>query len=718
MSNYSFSNTLDGLNNIDANQIDTDNINTDYLTVNINSSVPLVTPYTTNSNQIASCAFVQDAFTNNLSNYVTLNTTQTITGNKTFNGTITRNNTTFDYSDYRFVSVQGGGESTQIYQTAGGMTLLSITNNKNISIATRDISGNAVNNIICKSGNQVTIQGTANQGIDILNNQITMNGNLALNKLFVSNYVDLTLTTYENQFYGDIYGYRGIVCQNGFYVKSSPGAGATTYALIDASGNISTTTNISAQSITLPNNSINDAYLSSNVVLKNGTNNMTGTTNFNTLTNTCLTQTTGTNNTTLANTAFVQNSLTSGLTGYLKLNNGSTNQTLIGTGQLINNTPTTFNDIVVLNSSTQTTNTITFYDGVNATQFDQNGVNLTIYNGTVSGAVKIGTGFNDNIVCVGGNRAYLQGTTGNIIDITGTQAIIGGSSVPKITTQPLAASNTNEIATTQWTKTQLVGTYALLNANQTFTGQNIFANTSSNIPIQVKTNTPLIGNTQGYHYVATAASQYNLEVQANDYVIFAGDSTGAVAPSNLVLTTWSNTKVGIRITEQAILLDGQTISQYAPYNAGYNGLGTTLPLKDNYDLGYIFTIPGSSFTGTSWSTAVTPYNIMTINWNGLGNYTLGVWQCDIVITTNSNASIISGIVWNTISNTNFAVNTTSTWEDALAVFSGGGCQILRLSFVLNVRNLTTTYYLNFQKTGGGGLSANLTASQIQFTRIA
>ena len=117
-------------------------------------------------------------------------------------------------------------------------------------------------------------------------------------------------------------------------------------------------------------------------------------------------------------------------------------------------------------------------------------------------------------------------------------------------------------------------------------------------------------------------------------------------------------------------------------------------------------------------TAKTPYNIMTINWNGFGNYTLGVWQCDIVITTNSNTSIISGIVWNTIGTTNFAVNTTSAQEDALAVFSGGGCQMLRLSFILNVRNLTTTYYLNFQKVGGGALSANLGASQIQFTRIA
>jgi len=88
MSNYSFSSTLDGLNNISANDIETDNIVTDYLTVNKNSSVPLVTPYTANTNQIAPCAFVQDAFTNNLSNYVTLNTAQTITGIKTFNANV------------------------------------------------------------------------------------------------------------------------------------------------------------------------------------------------------------------------------------------------------------------------------------------------------------------------------------------------------------------------------------------------------------------------------------------------------------------------------------------------------------------------------------------------------------------------------------------------------------------------------------------------------
>ena len=96
MSNFSFSNTLDGLNNINANDINTDNINCDYLNVNINSSVPLVTPYTTNSNQIASCAFVQDAFANNLLGYALLNPTspQTFTGSHNFPTQATANNST------------------------------------------------------------------------------------------------------------------------------------------------------------------------------------------------------------------------------------------------------------------------------------------------------------------------------------------------------------------------------------------------------------------------------------------------------------------------------------------------------------------------------------------------------------------------------------------------------------------------------------------------
>lgn len=85
MSNYNFSPTLDGLNQIDSNNINTDTIITDYLTVDINSSVPTL-PSSTNTNQIASTAFVQSLISTIPTNYVTTDTTQTITGDKTFTG--------------------------------------------------------------------------------------------------------------------------------------------------------------------------------------------------------------------------------------------------------------------------------------------------------------------------------------------------------------------------------------------------------------------------------------------------------------------------------------------------------------------------------------------------------------------------------------------------------------------------------------------------------
>jgi hypothetical protein len=51
---------------------------------------------------------------------------------------------------------------------------------------------------------------------------------------------------YENIIYGDIYANKGVNSRYGFYVKSDSGTSATTYALIDASGNINTTSTISA----------------------------------------------------------------------------------------------------------------------------------------------------------------------------------------------------------------------------------------------------------------------------------------------------------------------------------------------------------------------------------------------------------------------------------------------------------------------------------------
>jgi microcystin-dependent protein len=83
MSNYNFAPTLDGLNNIDGNNINSNTLITDYLTVNLASSVPTVAP-ATNDNSIASTAYVTTAISNSGSNYVDLTSIQNIIGEKTF----------------------------------------------------------------------------------------------------------------------------------------------------------------------------------------------------------------------------------------------------------------------------------------------------------------------------------------------------------------------------------------------------------------------------------------------------------------------------------------------------------------------------------------------------------------------------------------------------------------------------------------------------------
>jgi len=87
-SNYGFSPTLDGLNNIDADSSTTTNIICDTITVNTSSTVPtrIAGDSTTN---IANTQFVSNAVTTAGANYVDLTSTQTITGAKTFSNAFT-----------------------------------------------------------------------------------------------------------------------------------------------------------------------------------------------------------------------------------------------------------------------------------------------------------------------------------------------------------------------------------------------------------------------------------------------------------------------------------------------------------------------------------------------------------------------------------------------------------------------------------------------------
>ena len=76
--------SMNGLNTINADDVNTSNLDVDSLIVNISSSVPTM-PNGNNSLNIANTAFVQDAINTVGTNYVTTNTTQTLTtGVKTF----------------------------------------------------------------------------------------------------------------------------------------------------------------------------------------------------------------------------------------------------------------------------------------------------------------------------------------------------------------------------------------------------------------------------------------------------------------------------------------------------------------------------------------------------------------------------------------------------------------------------------------------------------
>lgn len=84
MNNNYNSRSMNGLNNINANSLNSDEIDVDTLVVNLSATVPTM-PTIDNSLHVANTSFVQSVVNGlSISNYVTLNTVQTITAEKTF----------------------------------------------------------------------------------------------------------------------------------------------------------------------------------------------------------------------------------------------------------------------------------------------------------------------------------------------------------------------------------------------------------------------------------------------------------------------------------------------------------------------------------------------------------------------------------------------------------------------------------------------------------
>jgi hypothetical protein len=385
--------------------------------------------------------------------------------------------------------------------------------------------------------------------------------------------------------------------------------------------------------------------------------------------------------------------------------NTTTTQTFAGTGDNV------FSNIVTCTSGLNSNSNITLFSAALSSNIRQNTLGLEITNVDTSKYIQLitrtsGGGNTIGVSCANGNSAYIQGDSGAQISITNQQANIGGTNVPTVTTQPLTASNNNEIATTAWTKTQLTG-YASLNGNNTMNGTNNFTKSvqfrdvAPTAPVVI-TNT-VSSNTGGM--LISASGSYNAINTPGDFSVI-GFGTGINTGGVLTLTTHSSTNCGIRI-------ENSTIKYNAPFTCNYNTLATR-PTKTNNDIGYVWSVQGSSFN--SWNGFTSYGNVYTLVWDGSGDKTYGVWRCDICIATQTSSAMDSGFVLSTTNN--FVINTRSAWSNALTSFGVNPAQIVRLSCILDITNLTDTYYLNFKINGGSSRSDLTGASQILFTRIA
>jgi hypothetical protein len=424
------------------------------------------------------------------------------------------------------------------------------------------------------------------------------------------------------------------------------------------------------------------------------------------------------NSTKIPTTAFVkgQNYITtSALTPYALLNPSST-QTFAGTGVQ------SFSNTAVFSNGLNSYSNITLYSGAFNTTIRQNTLGLEITNVDLSKYIQLitrtsGGGNTIGVSCENGNSAYIQGDSGAQISITNQQANIGGSSPPTISTNPLNSDSSNKIASTSFVKNQ---GYASLDPS----ALQIWGTNQNQFNTQVNMNSTPIRFVDGFFSSQISQSGNALiikNVSNINSVQIRSTTSGLIERTGVTVQNGNETIIQggsagiIRILGNNATIESSTFTSNAPYTCGYNSLGT-LPTKSNQDIGYVWSIAGTSFT--AWSGFITPNNVVTIAWDGSGDKTIGIWKVDISLTTNSSTTINTNLNWNMSSTTSMTPNFTCANSVGVTTHGAVSCNILRLSFTLDVTNLTSTYYLNFLRASGSALSDNTAASRIQFTRIA
>jgi hypothetical protein len=633
-------------------------------------SVNVPTQLTTdNSTLAASTAYVKNQ------GYAELAGTQTFTGVNTFNGVTIHNATLRNFQstqavfpgDFRLLdSTQT--YLTQMYQSGTTCAIDGNFASSRIQISTRNASSVGVLNLVMENNNHVVLQGSASE-IDILGTAVSLNGVCSFTNT-TTPVITQTILTADNSTKIPTTAW---VNSQAYLTASS----LTNYMTLNT---VQTATANKTFSSVVNMNELNIPAVGPLLTIDNtGEITQTSATIANNLYNTTINATTG-SQLTIKGTANTAGSTIAQLGSTLQIS-AITNNTGSFTTTLTLSTRSSVNGGVVILNGNATNITM----GGNSTNINLNST---------------------NIIC-NGITSFTNVTTPTI-----TQAIT-------------LSDNSTKIPTTAWVNGQgyalssALSSYALLTptANpQIFTGQQRFQSTTTNLPISVASTTGAITGAGGL-YVATTAGQYNPIVKGNDLVLVGTGSAIDSASTKLTLTTHATSSVGIQMDIGNMTFDGGIIRQNSTFNCGYSYLATPLTVKGFYDIGYVWTIPYASFTGGAWATSAAIYNILTLAWDGTGNKRLGVWKVDVVIINTCTLAPSSSLCWNTISNVNRTINDTCVGASDLFLFGATGCQIMRMSFTINVVNLTTTYYLNSLTGGGAGLGSN-TASNITFTRLA
>ena len=623
-------------------------------------SVNVPTQLTTdNSTLVASTSYVKNQ------GYASLAGTQTFTGVNTFDNNVIIRLYNFDITNAtgtRGIRFANNGANNGVTDITG----IGVSTRYNFN--TTDASGVSTQNLWMGLGNSVVIQGSSGLGINFTGSSIDLAGICSFTNTTTPT-ITQTIATADNS--------TKIATTNWVNLQAYLTASALTNYMTLNTIQTATATKSFA---TVNMDELNIPAIGPLLTIDNtGEINQTSTTVSNNLYNTTINATTG-SQLTIKGTANTAGSTIGQLASTLSIS-------------AITNNPASFTTTITLSTRSSTNTGVVILNG-NATNITMGGNSTNInLNST-------------NVVC-NGITSFTNVTT------------------PTITQSIAIADNSTKIPTTAWVNGQsyLIASnltpYALLTPvsnPQVFTGQQRFTSSGSNLPISIASTTGAITGGGGL-FVGTTAGQYNPIVKANDCVLVGTGPGIDTANTKLTLTTYASSPVGIQMDIGNMTFDGGIIRQNSNFNCGYSYLATPGTIKGFYDIGYVWTIPYASFTGGAWATSAVVYNILTLAWDGTGNKRLGVWKVDVVIINTCTSAPSSSLCWNTVSNVSRTINDTCVGASDLFLFGATGCQIMRMSFTINVVNLTTTYYLNSLTGGGAGLASN-NASQITFTRIA